>query len=231
MSIQQTTPDLWQELKDALTVPQAADLKRLCELLDWAIAQLPEDQQLNTAGRAFEQMVDIYALRFNLLMAGWEGAEHLLEDALPVLDVDVLESWIRQSMSLNLDDLVEQPKLHRNRKKQTPDPNDSIVAIVEPEAVLQMVDQLEVEEHSHMIRRLAGEEDPTRWSVAIAQWMQEYSLSQPISISKLRLSLNMSWVEIWMGLLLGIGFSLEQTGDFYSNDIWIRYKSTEDVLC
>lgn len=221
MSIQQTTPDLWQELEDALTVPQAADLKRLCELLDWAIAQLPEDQQLETAGRAFEQMVDIYALRFNLLMAVWEGSDHLLEHTLPVLDVDVLESWIRQSMSLNLDHLIEQQKLNRNRKKQTPDPNNSIVAIVEPEAVLQMVDQIEVEEHSHMIRRLAGEEDPTRWSAAIALWLRTHAIEKSVRLVDFYQELGLPLVEAWIGLLLG-GFELEQHGEFYElSGIWV----------
>lgn len=101
MAMQQTATDLWQELKDGMALPQAADLKRLCELLDWAIAQLPENQQLEVAGRAIEQMAEIYALRFNLLMGIWEQADTLSEQALPVLDLEAIEVWIRQSMSVD----------------------------------------------------------------------------------------------------------------------------------
>ena len=57
--MQQTETNLWQELNDAIAAPQLANLKRLCELLDWAIAQIPKDQQLGLAGRAIEQIVEV----------------------------------------------------------------------------------------------------------------------------------------------------------------------------
>lgn len=220
MAIQQATTELWQELNDAVTTPQSANLKRLCELLDWAIAQLPENQQLEVAGRAIEQMTEIYALRFNLLMGVWENADPSLEEALPVLDLEALEAWIRQSMSVDLDVLVDQPKSTRNRKKPISDDADSVVAVVEPEAILQMVEQIEAEEHSQMIQQLAGEEDPIRWASTIAQWIQTNRSHQPISLTNLFRELPMPWVEIWLGLLMG-QFELEQIGEFYQGEIFV----------
>jgi hypothetical protein len=226
----QTETDLWQELNDAVAAPQLANLKRLCELLDWAIAHLPEAQQLEAAGRAIEQMAEIYALRFNLLIGSWEETDSFLGEALPVLDLETLEAWIRQSMSVDLDVLVEQPKSKRNQSKQTHNPTDSVVAVVEPEAILQMVEQIEQEEQSQMIRRLAGEEDPARWSAAISRWIQHHSPSQPIHLGKLQYSLGMPLVEIWMGLLLSNEFRLEATGDFYYGEVWIRYEPGVNAL-
>lgn len=222
--MQSRETDFWQELKNGVATPQSANLRRLWELLDWVLAQLPQDRHLSVAGSAIEQMAEIYMLRFNLLLSIWEDSDCSSEETLPVLDLEALEAWIRQSMSVDLDALVEQPKSKRSRQKPTINPDDSIVAVVEPEAILKMVEQIEAEEQSQMIQQLAGEEDPARWSAMIAQWMQDYVPNQSIHFSQLQDSLKMPWVEIWMGLLLGNGFSLEQRGDFYSNEIWIRYE-------
>lgn len=221
--MQQTATDFWQELQEGTTTPQSANLRRLCELLDWVIAHLPESQQLEAAGRAIEQMAEIYALRFNLLIGSWEEADSCSGKALPVLDLETLEAWIRQSMSVDLDVLVEQPKSKRNHNKQTHNPTDSILAVVEPEAILQMVEQIEADE-SQMIQQLAGEEDPAKWSEAIAQWFQSHAPSPQVRLSDLLCQIDMPWVEIWMGLLLG-EFELEQQGAFYSaSHIWVSLR-------
>ncbi|MDX2240025.1 MAG: hypothetical protein NW224_05005 [Leptolyngbyaceae cyanobacterium bins.302] len=227
--MQQAATDLWQELKDGVAMPQTANLKRLCELLDWVIAQLPENQQLEVAGQAIEQIAEIYALRFNLLMGNWEEADALSEVELPLIDLEVLEAWVRQSMAVDLDALVDQPKSKRNRDTQTLDPTDSVVAVVEPEVMLQMVEQIEAEEQNQMIRQLAGEEDPVRWSAAIACWMEANAPKQAVHLCKLQWSLKMPWVEIWLGLLLSNEFGLEQAGRFYSNEIWVRYETIKDA--
>lgn len=52
--MQQSQASLWQELHVAIARPASADLRRLCDLLDWAIAQLPEREQLAIAGSAIE---------------------------------------------------------------------------------------------------------------------------------------------------------------------------------
>jgi hypothetical protein len=227
MFIQQTAANLWQELKDALALPQTANLTRLGELLDWAIAQVPEDQQLEVAGQAIEQMAEIYKLRFDVLMRNWEDTDPFLEseETLPVLDLEALETWIRQSMSVDLDALVEQPTSTRNRQRQTLDPTDSVVALVAPEAILQMVEDIEAEEYSQMIRQLAGEEEPAKWSAAIASWIRTHSNGNPVRLMDLYLELGMPLVEIWIGLLLSGELELEQRRQFYElSGIWVRSK-------
>jgi hypothetical protein len=221
VTIQSVENDLWQELKAAVATPQAADLKRLCELLDWAIARLPESQQLAVAGEAIVQIAQVHTLRFDSLIEGWEETDPLLEEALPVLSLETIESWIRQSMSVDLDAFVEQPKSSRNREKLDCSPTDSVLAIVEPEVILQMVEEMEAHSESEqIIRQLAGEEDPARWSAAIVQWMRT-NPSHSIQMTDLLRELGMPWVEIWLGLLLG-EFELEPRGDFYTGEVFIR---------
>ncbi|MBD2091122.1 hypothetical protein H6F67_14805 [Microcoleus sp. FACHB-1515] len=215
-----STLDFWRELRSALALPEQANLKRLCQLLKEAIALLPEPEQLAAAGAAIEQMTDLHALRFNLLMTVWEESEALPEDAVPVLEFEALEAWIRQSMSVDLDVLVEQPRAKRQRDRKISSSADSIVAVVETEAVLQMVEAIEAQHHS-MIQDLAGEEDPLRWARAITAWIQFHKLEEPIEISRLLHELQMPWVEVWLGVLLG-GFELEQHGEFYEGKILVR---------
>ncbi len=202
----------------------------MCESLYWAIAQIPEDQQLGLAGWAIEQMAKIYALRFNLLIGIWEETNVFSGKPPPVLDLEAVEVWASQSMSMDLDTLVAQSESKRNRDKLTFNDTDSVAMVVSPEVVLQMVEQIEQEEQSQMIRHLAGEEDPARWSAAISRWIHHHSLSQPIPLGKLQYSLGMPWVEIWMGLLLGNEFRLEATGDFYYGEVWIRYEPGVNAL-
>lgn len=125
-------------------------------------------------------------------------------------------------MAVDLDAFVEQSQSKRQRKRQMPHPEDSIVAIVEDETVSQIVGWIEAQQNQvELVQRLAGEEDPTKWSNAIANWMERYEVNQPVRLIDLLRDLPMPWVEIWLGLLLG-RFELEQVGEFYTDEVLIR---------
>jgi hypothetical protein len=127
--------------------------------------------------------------------------------------------------------VVEKSASKRGQRGSKPQSTDSIAVVVDQASLLKMLDQMESEpDPGQMVRQLAGEEDPVQWSAAIAQWMQQHSLSQSVSIHKLQSSLEMPRVEIWMGLLLDAQFSLEKSGDFYSDEIWVRYRPIRDSL-
>lgn len=68
---------------------------------------------------------------------------------------------------------------------------------------------------------MAGEEDPARWSAAIAQWLQTHAIGQPVRLADFYQELGMPFAEVWIGLFLG-GFELEQRGQFYElSGIWV----------
>lgn len=216
--------ELWQELKDALAAPQSADLKRLFQLFDRAIAQLPEHQRLRVAGAAIEQIAAVYTLKADWLITKWEETCEAAALSLPVLTAETLDAWIRQSMSIDLEEMVEESASKRAQRAPKPQSTDSIAAIVDQASLLKMLDQMESErDPEQMVRQLAGEEEPVKWATSIAQWLQKYASNQPVSIRELQFGLKMPWVEIWIGLLLGTGFSLKKTGAFYSNEVWVRY--------
>ena len=214
--------DLWQALQDALALPQSTDLKRLCHLFDSAIAQLPESQQLDAAGKAIEQIAAVYALKADWVLANWKATYEAAEPSLPVLNAESLDGWLRQSMSLDLDVFIDQPASKRSKRNHQSQATDSIAAVVDQKSLLEMLDQMAAEPSpDQMMRHLAGDETPVKWSAAIAQWLQEYAPTEFVCLPDLCSRLGMPWVEVLLGLLLG-GFVLEQRGNFYSNeDVWV----------
>jgi hypothetical protein len=213
--------ELWQELEEATEAPRSVNFELLWSMLEKAIEHLPQAQQLAIAGHAIEQMAEIIRLRSTLLISDWKAAHSEIELEAPTIEMALVDAWVRQSMAVNLDAFVEQPKSTRRRStKMELAPTDSIVGEVEPSAIAQMLDEMEREQDAaNMVRALAGEEDIAAWSALIDQWLQG-SDAGSISLLQLWQQLPMPWVEVWLGVLLG-GFELQQSGQFYESDISI----------
>ena len=80
-----------------------------------------------------------------------------------------------------------------------------------------------------MLVKLAGNEQVSQWSGAIADWMQQHSGGEAVSLHKLQQALGMPKVEIWLGLLLSPvhQYDWERSGDFYSDAKEILLKQRE----
>jgi hypothetical protein len=63
--------NLWQQLQQAQTEPQATDWRQLCLAFDEAIDRTPVGQRLATAADAIEQMADVFAARADKFFSGW----------------------------------------------------------------------------------------------------------------------------------------------------------------
>ena len=228
MSVQlQLEIDLWGELEDATAKPQSASLSQLCRLLDQAIADLPEQQQLQVAGSAIAQIAQIHSLRAGNFL----DENDPVAGCLPMVDQATIAVWVRQSMTVNLDAFVEKPTSKRQRK---PNPTDSVVSEVDPTALLALADQLEAERSAQqdprkMLEDLAGVEDVGRWQQAIASYLDK--VESRVCLVDLQKALEMPMVEVWLGLLLG-GFSLKQEGEFYDpRDVWIIPANLAQFRC
>ena len=216
--------DLWQELEEATEAPRSVNFESLWSMLEKAIEHLLQAQQLAIAGNAIEQMAEIVRLRSTILISDWEAAHSEVELDAPTIEMALVDAWVRQSMAVNLDAFVEQPRSTRRRSvKVKLAPTDSIVGEVEPAAIVQMLDEMEREQSAaDMVRELAGEEDVAAWSALIRQWLQERTTEDSMSLLELWQQLEMPWVEVWLGLLLG-EFELQQSGQFYEADVWITH--------
>ncbi|NJN85854.1 MAG: hypothetical protein HC881_05485 [Leptolyngbyaceae cyanobacterium SL_7_1] len=185
-------------LKQAIAQPAEADLKKLWQWLDLLLEYLPQDKVLRVAGEAIAQLAIVCANRAALLLEEWQlrydDSPVLLEE--PVLSDELLTGILRHTMSLNLEDLIEEVD-PQHRQERSPS-GDSVVAGVDKEAVLAMVDQLELKQ---LILQTAYTESVSNWSTALHQWIELQP--QPVGLEAVLSGIEeLSPVQVWLGLLL-----------------------------
>jgi len=197
--------NLWAELED---------FQNLLDAVERVVSHLPESQQLQVAGDALLRIAELCESRAELLTTEWEEA---YRD--PIVGQGFFDEIVRQTMAVDFSDLMEPAPLRKPR--QDGEPTRSIVATVEKEVALAMVEQMEQEAEAQMqaVLGVAHSEDVSGWAGAIDRWLAQHS--GEVSWDELEVGLGMPWVEIWLGLLLG-GFVLEQRGEFYQREtIWV----------
>ncbi len=201
-------------MQAAIAMPEQANLNELWAALQQVLADQPDDVQLQIAGEAIAQFAEVLSAKAAAWIAAWEAAHNPPEATEPILTAEMLASVLRQSMSLNLEGLVE------NFSPSSRSPGEaveSLIGVVEKELLLAMVDELQATEQALAV---AHAEDISHWVTAIAHYLQQQS-REKVSLSELQQSVPLSLVELWLGLLLG-GFRL-QSG-------WIEQSGTSDML-
>jgi hypothetical protein len=222
---QQLELPLWDCLRAAQTMPEAMNLGELLGQVEAAIAQVPEPEQLQVAGEALLRVAELCAVRAEVLITEWEDA---YRD--PIVKPGFFADVVRQTMSVDLSDLMEPAPLRQRRAKRGRSEGveaGSIAAPVDKDVILNQLEAWEVKTgaeeqpvEADAVGAIAHEESIARWSQAISQWLQQER--QPrVSFQHLYQALGMSWVDLWLGLLLG-GFELAPLGEFYGSDVWIK---------
>ena len=199
--------NLWAELED---------FQQMLDGVEAIVSHLPESQQLQAAGDALLHIAQMCESRSEMLITEWEEA---YRD--PIVGQGFFAEMVRQTMAVDLSELMESVPLRKPRT-QTEKPSGTIVATVEKEVVLAMVEQIEQESETpkQQVLGVAHSEDVSGWTAAISGWLAHQS--SEVSWSELEAELGMPWVELWLGLLLG-GFRVELRGEFYQREtIWIE---------
>ena len=216
--------ELWDQLQQAQQMPEAISLAEMLDAVEATAAQLPEAERLRFAGDALLQVAELCAARARVLMTQWE---ELSRD--PIVEQGFFADVVRQTMAVDLSDLMEPARPRQRRSKLPPSKLEgSIAAPVDKAAVLAMVDQLEAadaETQKQSAMEIAHSEDVTQWAAAITQWLQAASIDQ-VHFIDLCQSLGLSRVEVWLGVLFG-RFELQQAGEFYSDALWVKQASSD----
>lgn len=207
---------LWKTLQSARIMPERVDFEELLAEVDEAISQVPESEQLRLAGEAFLRLAEVYAARSETWIEAWEQASRD-----PVVEQGFFDDLVRQTMAVDLSELMELAPPRKQRSGRETKQAGSIVAAVEKEAVLAMVDQMEVEAaKKEDVLAIAYNENVSAWIEAINGWLQTATADQ-VQFTQLCQILKMPPIEVWLGVLLG-GFELEAQGEFYSGLLWVR---------
>jgi len=228
MQITQLKLKLWHDLEEASATAETADLDYLWQELEAALMPLPSEQRLHIAGKAIEQLAEVFALRSDLILSAWEEA-HSGEG--PAVDEDAIAGLVRQTMTLDLSALMEEPVAEHRQRQSRAASSSSVAGPVDKAALLEAFDS-EIEaveaEAQHQLDALstAHEEDVSGWTGAIARWLELRQNSEPVSLIQLQQVLKISLVEVWLGLLLAQEqqHELKQQGDFYDAEgIWLQF--------
>ena len=205
-------------LQAAIANPDEANLRQLLAELEHVVGHLPQATQLVIAGSLLTQVVEVYVRRANRLLASWEE-RYQSDPTEPVLTAEMLHEVLRQTITLHLDDVLED-YVSSPRQSQPAVEDDSIAATVDKENVLEMLEAIAEAEAKQKALSVAHAEDMSAWANAIAQWMQQQN--RPIvPFLELQRSLEMPMVEVWLGILFG-GYPLEQRGEFYQSEtVWV----------
>jgi hypothetical protein len=214
MTIIQLQLNLWQQLEQAQAAPQATDWRQLCLAFDEAIDQTPVGLRLAIAADAIEQMADVLAAR----ALAWAEDWYRQPGDGPVLSEDLFSEFVRQSLSLDLSELVAVPELYvRCVSEKSHEDADSVVEAVNKEQALLLAgaDEEELEKLEDVIAQLEYDEDIAAWADAIRLWMQRQGMNE-VTLAVLLKGTNLPIVKCWLALLLG-GFQLRlnKTKGFY----------------
>lgn len=217
IAFKQLELDLWGDLKSALAQPEVADFEQLWQELDNAIAPLEKNQQLQVAAEAISQIVEIYVSRANGVLDSLEVTDNSNG---PVLGDDFLSDLMRQSMSLDLSDMMED--LFPLTDSQVSISSGSQVTLIDKKAAKAIARQARKLAKKDLLE-LAGSENIELWQKAIANWMQHQG--HKVSLWQLQQALGMPLVEVWLGLLHSpTAYQWDGTEEFYrdARDIWIN---------
>jgi hypothetical protein len=215
-SYRQLELDLWGDLKTALTQPESANMELLWQGLDQAIAHQDSNEQLLVAGDAITQIVEVYVKRAKGILDSLEVTDS--SDG-PVLDQDFLSGLMRQSMTLDLSDLMEELTFE---VESTPANVGSVISLIDRKEAKAIARKARAAMRK-ALKELAEQENIPKWQNAITQWINQHQ-SEKVSLLQLQQSLGMPLVEVWLGLLHSpTPYQWDGTGEFYleAQDIWI----------
>jgi len=159
--------NLWDELEEASTTPETVDLVHLWQELETALALLPHEQRLPMAGKAIEQIAEVFALHSDFILSAWEE-EHNEEG--PAVDEVAIAGLVRQTINFDLSDLMEEPVAAQRQRQPRAAAAESIAGLVDKAALLEAFDsELELVEAQAQSQSaplaVAHDEDVVRWQV------------------------------------------------------------------
>ena len=221
--MQQLELDLWGSLEAAAQVPQTANLRSLCQVLERTLEGQALTDQLAIAGNAIVQLSEVYADRAAGMIEAWERRYPPQE---PVIDLEDCADLFVQSLSLDVSELFEEAEpvaypVHR----QAADRTGTIVGEVAKADLLDWIEETRVEISPDTatveqgILNLAHDENVQETIAVISAHLAEKG---GLYLIKLREELPMNLVDLWLGLLLG-NFILVQRSGFYDVEgIWVK---------
>ena len=165
---------------------------------------MPADR-LSAAGEAIRRLGEIYADRSAMQLSEIECLFRPEQE--PVLSLDALDGYVRQSMVVDLEQFIETPELPgyereynltvvRERSKAEILAEIGESEEIDPEVAYR---QATCQSSAYAIE-LAHDENVPEWGATISVWLDEWG--QTVPLLELQRLVEMPFVQVWLGLLL-----------------------------
>ena len=159
--------DFWQNIEAAKEVPEQARVSVLVKQAEELLSQLSFEQQLRIAGTAITEIAEIYQSKSETLLDDWQQKYNPTE---PDFNEELLAGLVRQSMSLDLSELLE-PSEPRQRVTSTIPEIESVAGEVDKQKLLEVLDQEQIKQQ---IWQTSYDENVTAWCDQISFWFSEH---------------------------------------------------------
>ncbi len=217
--VKQLELDLWAILQEANNDPVAAEFLPIWRALDEVLPNLAIVEQLKIAASTIGQVADIFQVQAGVI---FEELDATATNDGPRMAADAFDRYVRQSMAIDFEDYLEAPEALPRAARTAREIEAefySVAESVEKDLLLEVLhDEIvltEAEAHAEALSVAHGE-DISVWIEAIR--VQLMTIVGVIELEQLRSRLNLHFIELWLGLLLG-GYGLsraEGEADFYS---------------
>ena len=207
--------NLWEQLREAEAAPTAIDFRQLCLSFDAELERMTAKEKMIQGADAIQQLADLLALRAESYFEEWQQR---FDPVGPSLDTDDFVDLIRQSFSLELDDLIEEPEQTYRLPSET-DFKSSLVAEISKDDLLELLEDSAIDQGTLDIDKLQYDEDISVWIAVVRSWIEATGVGQAELMDVIK-GTAMSPVMVWMALLLG-GFELRKDGDFYGGRVLV----------
>ena len=230
--VKQLEISLWNVLRSATEDPAAAELSTIWQALDGALLDLPIVSQLEMSSRAIAEVAEIFQVQAGLIFELLDATATI--DG-PMMGSDAFDRYVRQSMEIDFDDYIEKPEPLQKISTSTPSkpPEDEFYSQVQSVDKTILIEALHEEiimsdvAARESVMSVAHGEDVSEWLTVIRSYL--LMENKTIEFQYLLTQIDLKWVEIWLGLLLGgyelgrISKSFQSPEDFYAvSGLWVK---------
>ena len=212
MEGQQLVLDLFEQLEEAVRLPEEMSVRGLIERLDKTMEGMSHSKQMEVAGDALTKLVAAFAERAELLLLEWEDRYNG-----PLMEESWLAELVERPPTFDLatyeTELVQLPKSLKRRK---PSSGTRIRYLSKAEALSELK-QKEARTLDEIVE-LAHDENIEQMEIAISEMLKGRGGEAPLSDIAKMLFTHLSSMVLVLAVLLSSELMLVSSdGDFYSS--------------
>ncbi|MCM1982405.1 hypothetical protein [Lyngbya confervoides] len=206
--------NLWDQLKEAEAAPTAIAFQQLLLCFDAELERMSAKEKMQQGAEAIQQLAELLALRAESYFEEWQQR---YDPTGPSLESDDFADLVRQSFSLELEDLITDPDPTFRLPNQSEGFSHSLVSAMSKDDLLELLEDSEIQQEP-AIAQMPYDEDVSAWIALVRSCLE--ALDGRSELLEVIRGTALSPVMVWMALLLG-GFRLEKQGDFYRGDVLV----------